>query len=206
MFAQTTKISRNRSTKCHLFHLFCSPRHQFCLCFVKPILLISSMTLSNLIICLAISIAINFFKKLSDPSFFFLTYRPLYLYLLHLLLPSSETVNNIHPSFKMLPSRYLQSLVMSLFSLPLLHLQLSQTLLFISGDLFLFFIYFSRFLVSFQRKPNNTGCSRCRGIQEGRHADIIPSHCVCPLQSKASELIIVPRIKISIIPVNQSCQ
>lgn len=114
-----TNISRNRSTQPHLLHPFDS---------LYPISPAMSYLTHSLNICcdswetISLLCHSNCYKLflLSGPSCFFLSFRPL-----HLLLPSSETVNNFNPSFIMLPQRYLQSVIMSLLSLPSPHLQLS---------------------------------------------------------------------------------
>lgn len=73
---------------------------------------------------------------LLSSSNFFLSSRPL-----HLLLPSSETVNNFYPSFIVLPQRYLQSVIM--FLLSLFHISsFPQILLLAFGDLFFFFFLY----------------------------------------------------------------
>lgn len=74
---------------------------------------------------------------LLSSSSFFLCSRPL-----HLLLSSSETVNNFYPSFIVLPQRYLQSVIM--FLLSLFHISsFPQILLLAFGDFFFFSLYIS---------------------------------------------------------------
>lgn len=154
------------------------------------------MTLGNLFLCPVILPAINFFYYLVKAS--------------SSLAPGPCTYSCHHLRLWIISTLHLQCYlegIYSLWSCPswafICHISsFPQTLLLVCGDLFSFFMYFSRFLSSFQREPNNAGYSRCCGTREGRRVAIIPPHCMCSLQSRASELIMVLHIKISIIPVN----
>ena len=185
-------ISRNRSSIFHLLHPFCFPHY------INLANILFAVTLQRPFLCH------SYYHKL-----FLLSYDFLLSCLSFSFSASGHcTYSCHHLSLWIISTLHLQCYLESIYSLRsnsswafFFHLSsFPQTLLPVCVDLFPFLIYLSSFLTS----KENQIVPDVSGAVTGRRepCDIVTPPCVCPLWSRASKLLIIWHIKLSIIPVN----